>query len=77
MNRKYIGPSMAAADDQAMRTQCPECKTMLVYEAPYCEACGFQFWTPPGSRRESRLKYFLASVAAGLGVAIVQYLAFG
>jgi hypothetical protein len=50
---------------------------MLVYEAPYCEACGFQFWTPPGSRRESRLKYFLASVAAGLGVAIVQYLAFG
>ncbi len=50
----------------------------MVGSAPYCEACGYQYWSPPGSpKQRRRWKDVAAAIAVGLCVAIFKYVVFG
>ena len=53
--------------------RCLECHSMSSADAPYCDACGYQFRARPETRR---WKYRLAAALTGLAVAVArQYLA--
>ena len=62
----------SGGQNQYMKT-CPECRSALNVESPYCDACGFQFtWERPRSlyRKESLRG---TALAAGLAAAVLQY----
>jgi hypothetical protein len=58
-----------------MKKQCRDCLTVSNSEAPYCDACGCQFWKVPAAplQLSSDWKYrTLAVVAAAFAVAALH-----
>jgi hypothetical protein len=56
--------------------RCPECNTRSQNTATYCDSCLYKFTNADhaaATYRTRRLKYRLAAVAVGLGVAALRY----
>jgi hypothetical protein len=55
-----------------MRKQCADCRTVTNAEAPYCDACGYDFSQTPAPTMPRDLKIFLSALAmSALAIVVI------
>jgi predicted amidophosphoribosyltransferase len=57
-----------------MANVCPECRTAMDANAPYCEACGYQFPKVPAAASSNGCKFLAYGIVAMLAIVLAAYL---